>query len=374
MWARNARGVKTAPLMSNEVQSANAGAVQKPVGQNMSSSELIASRYRSITGVDKAQNPPVKQKEEAKEVVPSEQEQSKINSFQEERGSNQSDAPLTEEQKVLSKDVELENMSEAELKELAQKLGSKAVARFGELTAKRKAAEEQLVALQAELAKRTPNQLEAKVKDNPYANIEKPEELQSKFQEVAEVIDWADDLLEKGEDLGADDILTNVNGKDYTKREIKEALRKARKAKEVFLPDQDKQIKVSQDRAQLKQSLVEMAKTELPWLQGEDNDVRKQYEAMMGDSRLKNIEKILPEIAPQLPYLLAHAANSLYARRNIDAKPSVRLSPPSPVMSQSSDSNTPETRQSKALNDLSSRFSKSGSYKDFKAIRALQYS
>ena len=374
MWARNARGVKTAPLMSNEVQPANAGAVQKPVGQNMSSSELIASRYRSITGVDKAQNPPVKQKEEAKEVVPSEQEQPKINSFQEERGSNQSDAPLTEEQKVLSKDVELENMSEAELKELAQKLGSKAVARFGELTAKRKAAEEQLVALQAELAKRTPNQLEAKVKDNPYANIEKPEELQSKFQEVAEVIDWADDLLEKGEDLGADDILTNVNGKDYTKREIKEALRKARKAKEVFLPDQDKQIKVSQDRAQLKQSLVEMAKTELPWLQGEDNDVRKQYEAMMGDSRLKNIEKILPEIAPQLPYLLAHAANSLYARRNIDAKPSVRLSPPSPVMSQSSDSNTPETRQSKALNDLSSRFSKSGSYKDFKAIRALQYS
>jgi hypothetical protein len=43
-------------------------------------------------------------------------------------------------------------------------------------------------------------------------------------------------------------------------------------------------------------------------------------------------------------------------------------------MSQSSDSNTPETRQSKALNDLSTRFSKSGSYKDFKAIRALQYS
>ena len=322
----------------------------------------------------KAQKPPEQPKEEPKEVVPSEPEEPKVEAAQEEPAVQPEADQSAKEQKVLSKDVDLENMSEAELKELAQKLGSKAVARFGELTAKRKAAEEQLAALQAELAKRGSNQLEAKVKDNPYANIEKPEELQAKFQEVTEVIDWADDLLEKGEDLGADDVLTNVNGKDYTKREIKDALRKARKAKEVYLPDQDKQIKLANERVQFKQLLTERAKTELPWLQGEDNDVRKQYEAMMSDERLKNIEKMLPDVAPQLPYLLAHAANSLYARRSVDAKPSARLSPTSPVVSQSAESSKPEARQSKALNDLSNRFSKSGSYKDFKAIRALQMS
>ena len=322
----------------------------------------------------KAQKPPEQPKEEPKEVVPSEPEEPKVEAAQEEPAVQPEADQSAKEQKVLSKDVDLENMSEAELKELAQKLGSKAVARFGELTAKRKAAEEQLAALQAELAKRGSNQLEAKVKDNPYANIEKPEDLQAKFQEVTEVIDWADDLLEKGEDLGADDVLTNVNGKDYTKREIKDALRKARKAKEVFLPDQDKQIKLANERVQFKQLLTDRAKTELPWLQGEDNDVRKQYEAMMSDERLKNIEKMLPDVAPQLPYLLAHAANSLYARRSVDAKPSARLSPTSPVVSQSAESSKPEARQSKALNDLSNRFSKSGSYKDFKAIRALQMS
>ena len=322
----------------------------------------------------KAQKPPEQPKEEPKEVVPSEPEEPKVEAAQEEPAVQPEADQSAKEQKVLSKDVDLENMSEAELKELAQKLGSKAVARFGELTAKRKAAEEQLAALQAELAKRGSNQLEAKVKDNPYANIEKPEDLQAKFQEVTEVIDWADDLLEKGEDLGADDVLTNVNGKDYTKREIKEALRKARKAKEVYLPDQDKQIKLANERVQFREALVERAKTELPWLSGEDNDVRKQYEAMMSDERLKNIEKMLPDVAPQLPYLLAHAANSLYARRSVDAKPSARLSPTSPVVSQSAESSKPEARQSKALNDLSNRFSKSGSYKDFKAIRALQMS
>ena len=371
---RNARGVKTATIMSNEVQMANAGADPKPVNKNMSSSEFLSARYKAMTEAAKAQKSPEKPKEEPKEVVPSEPEEPKAEAAQEESVAQPEADQSAQEQKVLSKDVDLENMSEAELKELAQKLGSKAVARFGELTAKRKAAEEQLAALQAELAKRSSNQLEAKVKDNPYANIEKPEDLQAKFQEVTEVIDWADDLLEKGEDLGADDVLTNVNGKDYTKREIKEALRKARKAKDVYLPDQDKQIKLANERVQFKQSLIERAKTELPWLSGEDNDVRKQYEAMMGDERLKNIEKMLPDVAPQLPYLLAHAANSLYARRAVDTKPSARLSPPSPVLSQSAESSKPEARQSKALNDLSNRFSKSGSYKDFKAIRALQMS
>jgi hypothetical protein len=360
--------------MSNEVQSANAGADQKPVVKNISSSEFRAARYKAMTEAMKAQKPPEQPKEQPQEVVPSEPEKPKEEAVQEEPIPAPEDNQDVKEQKVLSKDVDLENMSEAELKELAQKLGSKAVARFGELTAKRKQAEEQLASLQAELAKRSSNQLEAKVKDNPYANIDKPEELQAKFQEVSEVIDWADDLLEKGEDLGAEDVLTNVNGKDYTKREIKEALRKARKAKEVFLPDQDKQIKIAAERKNFREALTERAKTELPWLQGEDNDVRKQYEAMLSDERLKNIEKMLPDVAPQLPYLLAHAANSIYARRAVDTKPSSRLSPPSPVVSQSAESSKPETRQSKALQDLSTRFNKSGSYKDFKAIRALQLS
>ena len=39
-------------------------------------------------------------------------------------------------------------MSESELKEMGQKLGTKAVARFGELTARRKQAEERMQAME----------------------------------------------------------------------------------------------------------------------------------------------------------------------------------------------------------------------------------
>ena len=360
--------------MSNEVQSANAGAVQKPVGKNMSNSELIAMRYKAYTEAAKAQNPPEEPKEEAKEVVPNEPEEPKDEAKQEEPSPNPEEPKPVEGQEVLSKDYDLESMSEAELKELSQKLGSKAVARFGELTAKRKAAEEQLEALKAEIAKREESSFEAKVKDNPYANIDTKEGLDAKYQELSEVMEWAEERLDRAEDLGADDVVTNEGGKEYTKRELREIVKRARKARDVYIPDQGKQIQLAKNRAEMKQVLSEKAKTELPWLQGEDNDVRKQYEVLISDPKFKAVERALPDLAPQLPYLLAHAANSLYGRRPAETKPAARLSPPSPVVNQGAESSQPATRQSKALNDLSVRFNKSGSYKDFKAIRALQYS
>ena len=371
---RNARGVKTASIMSNEVQSANAGADQKPVVKNISNSELIAMRYKAMTEAMKAPNSPEQPKEEPKEVVPNEPEEPKEEVKQEEPSPSPEEPKLEEEQKVLSKDYDLESMSESELKELAQKLGSKAVARFGELTAKRKAAEEQLETLKAEIAKREESSFEAKVSNNPYANINSKEDLDAKYQELTEVMEWAEERLDRAEDLAAEDVVTNENGREYTKRELREVVKRARKARDVYIPDQGKQIQLFKNRAELKQALGEKAKTELSWLQGEDNDVRKQYEVLISDPKLKAVEKALPDLAPRLPYLLAHAANSLYARRPAETKPAARLSPPSPVVSQGAESSKPETRQSKALNDLSTRFNKSGSYKDFKAIRALQHS
>ncbi len=340
----------------------------------MSNSELIAMRYKAFTEAAQAKNPPEEPKEEAKEEVPNEPTEPKEEVKQEEPSPTSEEPKPEEDPKVLSKDYDLESMSEAELKELSQKLGSKAVARFGELTAKRKAAEEQVEALKAEIAKREESSFEAKVKDNPYANIDTKEGLDAKYQELSEVMEWAEERLDRAEDLGADEVVTNEGGKEYTKRELREIVKRARKARDVYIPAQGKEILLAKSRADMKQAMSEKAKLELSWLQGEDNDVRKQYEAMVSDAKFKAVERLLPDLAPQLPYLLAHAANSLYGRRPADAKSSARLSPPSPVMNQGAESSKPEARQSKALNDLSARFNKSGSYKDFKAIRALQYS
>jgi hypothetical protein len=360
--------------MSTEVQAANAGADQKPVVKNMSRSEFFAARYQARMGEPKAQKSPEAIPEQPKEEVAPEPEGPKAEVAQEEPAPKPEETQSSEDQKVLSKDYDLESMSEEELRELSQKLGSKAVARFGELTAKRKAAEEQLEALKAEIAKREESSFEAKVKDNPYANIATKEDLDAKYQELSEVMEWAEEKLDRAEDLAADDVVTTDGGREYTKRELREIAKRARKARDVYIPAQGKEIQLAKNRADMKQLLGEKAKTELPWLSGEDNDVRKQYEVMMNDPKFKSVERALPDLASQLPYLLAHAANSIYARKTVETKPASRLSPPSPVVSQSSDSNKPEARQSKAVADLSSRFAQSGSYRDFKTLRALKYS
>ena len=52
------------------------------------------------------------------------------------------------EENVLSQ-LDINNLSEDELKELGKKMGSRAVARFGEMTAARKAAEERVAQLES---------------------------------------------------------------------------------------------------------------------------------------------------------------------------------------------------------------------------------
>ena len=116
---------------------------------------------------------------------------------------------------------------------------------------------------------------------------------------------------------------------------------------------------------------------ELEWLSSqEDNDIKRQFAAMMNDPRVKDVEKSMPEMAPQLPYLLAHAANSIYGRKTIpmDSKPSPKLTPPgTPTGSAVSGDRTP-TAGEKNMNEVSKRLATTGSVSDFIALRAAQFS
>ena len=268
-------------------------------------------------------------------------------------------------------------MSESELRELAEKFNSRAIARYGELTAKRRQAEEQVALLQAELAKRSEvSPLEVKsAEKNPYASLETVESLTAKASEVEEVIEWAEEKLDQSEHLAFDDIVTTIDGKEMTKADVKAALKNARKAKDKFLPAQLKELQAREQRAQLKKSFDEGARKELEWLNGEDNDTRKQYEAMLSDKRLVKLREADPDVAVQLDYILAHAANSMYGRKAIpltETKP--KITPPSSPASATGSSEKPEARVSKVISETAKRFSSTGNVNDFAALRALQLS
>ena len=94
---------------------------------------------------------------------------------------------------------------------------------------------------------------------------------------------------------------------------------------------------------------------------------------MMSDPRLKNIEDVMPEIAPQLPYLLAHAANSLYGRKLISLdKPGHKVNPPGSPDLYAAPSERPAMKGEKAVKDARTRLMDSGSISDFVAFRTLQ--
>jgi hypothetical protein len=281
------------------------------------------------------------------------------------------------EENVLSQ-LDFDNLSEEELRELSEKLGSRAVARFGEMTAKRKAAEEKVAQLESMLQeKQDPLNKPREIKDNPFSDLDTIEKLQEKADEVNSAIEWAEDLLFESDGYAAEDIITEVDGEDLTKSEVRKALLNARKAQKQYLPDQLNKVQQQAQGQQLKAAFGEQAKKELEWLNGEDNDTRKHYEATVNDPRYKKLKEVLdkeaPEIGAQIEYWFAHATNSIYGRKLIQpTKSSPSLNPTKTGIGSAAQSEKSPSKSSKALKDLEARYKQTGNPRDFAALRKLQ--
>lgn len=342
-----------------EVTSSNS-ADAKPAVENkpMTDKDFLSARIASRTKAPPSTTESAPAPEEQKEATSQEGEPA--------------EAPKAKE--VLSKDIE--ELTDEEIAELAQKGKSGLLKRIAELTAKRKLAEEKAAALEAAVQQAKQQLPEPKVENNPYANVATIDDLQGKLKEVSEVVEWAEEILFRSEDMAASDIVATVDGKEYTKADIRESLRKARRAKDRFIPAQFQELQARAERSNLETAFKQQARKELGWLEGEDNDVRKRYEAMVADPRLKKLKDSVPEIAPQIEYLIAHAANSMYGRREIPMEKSKgpTLNPPSNPSTTAAAPEKAEARMEKSLKDVESRFRQTGKGSDFIALRAAQIS
>ena len=343
-----------------------------------------AEEKTNITAEDFAiqrlgQPAPEPEEEETSEV---EEEEANEIATEEEEGTEESDestedeGPEAESEEQVLSQIDLDEMSEAELRELADKLGSRAVARFGELTAKRKAAEEKLKEIEAKLSAEQNNPLQPKqeIKDNPFKHVDTIEDLQVKATDANNIIEWAEDILFNADGYEADDVVTEVEGKEMTKADVRSSLLQARKSRDKFLPARLKEIKNLEESEKMQEHLNAQAGKELSWLNGEDNDIRRSYEAIMKDSRVETMmSTVSAEVKAQMPYLLAHAANSIYGRKKIkDSKSKVRLNPSSTSTPSAAGSEKQSSRANKSIKNLSSQFKQSGQKDDFITLRTLQ--
>ena len=356
--------------MSNEItEGAAEPSTQTTAPQsNMSAADFVNRRLGKLNEATQEETPIVEATDEVTEEAEVESTEAEIN---EEIVAEQTEEPEGSTD-VLSQ-LDLDEMSEDDLRELSEKLGSRAVARFGELTAKRKAAEAKLKEMEAQLQNNNPLETQ-EVADNPYASVDTLEGLQEKAKEVTNVIEWAEETLFNADGYGPEDVVTEVEGKELTKSDVRKSLLNARKARDKFLPAQLKSVQRVAQSKQLKEAFDAQASTELNWLQGEDNDVRKSYEAMIGDPRFNSLrEKADPEVAAQLNYLIAHAANSIYGRKPVKEAPkSATLTPPKAAITAGASSDKGVNKSVKALKDLNQRFRHSGNKSDFITLRTQQ--
>ena len=360
--------------MENAELASNASDVKTEVVQtNITVDELVSRRMGERKKKAEAAKPPpetpatdTKPEAKAEEAKPAKE--------------SAAEATKTEakSEDVLSQ-VDLSKLTDEQITELAARGKSGLLKRVAELTALRRQAEEKAQSLEEFVSQKAqPSLNDAKVENNPYAGLKTADEVTAKYQEVKEVIEWAEEVLDRADNLGSDEIAAVVDGQNLTKAQIKENLRKARKASEKYLPAQFKELQARETRQLQRSAFDNQARQELPWMSGEDNDLKKTFEAMTADPRLKRLEEAVPELAPQLGYILAHAANSIHGRKSwsldAPAKKSVTVDPPSNPSTSAANGDRNQDQGEKKVNELSKRYQESGKQEDYVALRTAQLS
>ena len=338
---------------------------------NITAEDFAIQRLGQPTPQPEEQEAPEVEEEVTDEIATEE-----VEGVEESDESTEDETPEAETEEQVLSQIDLDDMSEVELRELADKLGSRAVARFGELTAKRKAAEEKLQQLESQLSAEQNNPLKPKqeITNNPFDSVGTIEDLQSKATDASNVIEWAEDIMFNADGYEADDVVTEVEGKEMTKADVRNALLQARKARDKFLPARLVEIQKVEQSKQMQEHLSAQAEAELPWMKGEDNDTRREYQAIMDDPRVETLMTSLPsDVKAQMPYLLAHAANSIYGRKEVKSvKSKVRLNPSNTSTPSAAGSDKPSSRASKSIKNLNTQFKQSGDKSDFITLRTLQ--
>lgn len=201
--------------------------------------------------------------------------------------------------------LNLEDLDEDQLENIAEQLNSRAAGRIAGLIRERKALQGELEASRVQKDE-DPFKGKAEPETNPYKDIETIEDLQKKHDEVETMVEWAEDLLADASEEHRDVTIYEEDGKEYTKGEIRKLLRTARKGKS-HLRTRHKELGhqqvVNGQRAALRQEVEKR----FPWRGEEENVLRKEYEQTLARPEIAELIKTNPAIE----LILAHAADSM---------------------------------------------------------------
>jgi DNA repair exonuclease SbcCD ATPase subunit len=321
---------------------------------NLSFEELVAQRT-ARQEIPETETEEESQEEESQEELEETPEPEEESETEEE----------TEEEEEESQ-IDLLSLTSEQIQSLAKKGKSRLLQRIGELTAQKKALEEQI--------KSKPEIKEVPQEQNPFREIQSFDDLKAKYKELEKTLDSTDELLEEYEDYRSEDIIL-VGDREFTKQQIRKANRNAREALTKYIPAQQAHLQQIAQMEQMKGQYIAAAEEEVPDIKDESTSVGKQFKDLMSDPLIEKLRKQVPEIGYQIEYILAHAANSIHGGTRIKKQPAVgnklKISPSStPFGAGAAKSSTSPKAK---VTDAYTRFEKSGSPEEWVAARIARY-
>ena len=191
-------------------------------------------------------------------------------------------------------------------------------------------------------------------------------------------IEWAENVLFESDDYSANDTVTEMEGKSVTKKEVRNILKNARTAQKRYIPQKIQDLQNKAQGQKMQKGLNEKIRQEIPWTEEKDNATNQRYQAMLNDQRLKSaLKNADPTLKAQMPYLLAHAANSMFGERKLvdqTVTPSKSLNPPKSVSNTAVKSEKPTNRRNKNIQTSQASFRSTGAANDFIKLRTAQLS
>lgn len=257
----------------------------------------------------------------------------------------------------------LSTLTEEQRRALAIAQGGRLGKDLGELRAKNRELEN---SLQQELTKS--DGLRASVTNNPYDSIGTREELQTTFDQAAQMIRDGELALMKHGTASSEDVVMTLGNRDLTKDEVVEAVYNAKLAQESYLPARldtiQKTEKVQAERSQWDKQ----AEAQYPWLADPQNEVAKLVTASIAETENQIKAGIVP---PRIKAIFAAAAQTAYADQlkpageaPPPAKPTVQPKIPIAPSGAVAQSGQPGTGKKKQVQLAASAFEESGTEKD----------